>query len=184
MPTIALRLLLLALAATLVPPVYADPPAHAPAHGWRKKHDPDYAGYSGRTWSRDYGIVEGRCDARSLGESLGRSVGGAVGGQVGSGEGRNVAILIGEIIGESLGRRVLKDTPDVAGTDRACLAHALELARDGQRVAWTNPVNGTRYLLTPGRLDKRCRDFTLQIGRDRVQRRACLNPTGSWEMRY
>ena len=23
-------------------PVYADPPSHAPAHGWHKKHDPYY----------------------------------------------------------------------------------------------------------------------------------------------
>ena len=28
-------------------PAFADPPAHAPAHGWRKKNDPDYVGYTG-----------------------------------------------------------------------------------------------------------------------------------------
>ena len=28
--------------------VLASPPDWAPAHGWRKKNDPAYAGYSGR----------------------------------------------------------------------------------------------------------------------------------------
>ena len=28
----------------------ADPPKHAPAHGWRKKHDPYYVGFSGYRW--------------------------------------------------------------------------------------------------------------------------------------
>jgi len=34
-------------------PALADPPDHAPAHGWRKKHDPAYVGYTGREWERD-----------------------------------------------------------------------------------------------------------------------------------
>ena len=34
----------------------ATPPAHAPAHGWRAKHDPYYVGYTGNHWERDYGI--------------------------------------------------------------------------------------------------------------------------------
>jgi len=42
--------------------VMADPPAHAPAHGWRKKHDPYYVGYTGRQWADDYGVRSGRCD--------------------------------------------------------------------------------------------------------------------------
>ena len=45
----------------------ADPPSHAPAHGWRKKHDPYYEGYTGRKWADDYGVKSGRCDARRHG---------------------------------------------------------------------------------------------------------------------
>lgn len=52
--------LLLILAASLGTS-YADPPAHAPAHGWRKKHDPYYQGYSGYQWQRDYGVIRGEC---------------------------------------------------------------------------------------------------------------------------
>ena len=45
------------------PPIaYADPPAWAPAHGWRKKHDPYYQGYSGTQWEQDYGIINGQCN--------------------------------------------------------------------------------------------------------------------------
>ncbi|MEZ5628509.1 MAG: hypothetical protein R3E34_13455 [Rhodocyclaceae bacterium] len=68
------------LSATLVlpVPVLADPPAHAPAHGWRKKHDPDYIGYTGRKWERDYGILDGRCST----EAVGAVVGGVIGGHL------------------------------------------------------------------------------------------------------
>ena len=70
-------------------PVLADPPDHAPAHGWRKKHDPDYRGYrghGGREWERDYGVLNGRCSA----EAVGAVVGGAIGGVVGSGIGEGL----------------------------------------------------------------------------------------------
>ena len=35
------------LAFSFAAPVLADPPPWAPAHGWRKKHDPNYVGYTG-----------------------------------------------------------------------------------------------------------------------------------------
>ena len=40
----------------------ATPPSWAPAHGWRKKNDPAYAGYSGRSWNDDFGVQSGRCN--------------------------------------------------------------------------------------------------------------------------
>jgi len=46
---------LLALATMVALPAFAAPPPHAPAHGWRAKHDPYYVGYTGRHWSDDYG---------------------------------------------------------------------------------------------------------------------------------
>jgi surface antigen len=181
------------LGATIAAPAFADPPSHAPAHGWRKKNDPYYQGYSGKKWERDYGILEGRCDAKSLGETLGKSVGGSAGSKVGSGEVRDIAILAGEVLGEAIGRQLFKgsDIKDVAGTDRACLAQALELAKDGQMVAWTNPVDNARYLLTPQRAYQRdgrqCREFTLAIDsggrRQGTTRSACTTGAGAWEMR-
>ena len=53
--------------------VMADPPAHAPAHGWRKKNDPYYVGYTGRQWSDDYGVRSGHCDRDRAGAAVGRS---------------------------------------------------------------------------------------------------------------
>ena len=37
-----------ALTAAVPQGAYADPPPWAPAHGWRKKHDPNYVGYTGK----------------------------------------------------------------------------------------------------------------------------------------
>lgn len=65
------------------PAVYADPPPWAPAHGWRKKHDPYYVGYAGHQWPNDYGISSGRCNREAVGTALGGIVGGAIGSTVG-----------------------------------------------------------------------------------------------------
>ena len=73
----------------------ADPPDHAKAHGWRKKNDPRYVGYTGREWERDYGVLEGTCNRKEIGTVLGAVVGGAIGSQVGDGSGRTVAIIVG-----------------------------------------------------------------------------------------
>src|SRR6266702_330081 len=62
--------------------VVADPPPWAPAHGWRKKNDPNYVGYTGRKWDNDYGILDGRCDAAKVGTVLGGVAGGVIGSQV------------------------------------------------------------------------------------------------------
>src|SRR5690349_14982866 len=50
---------------------FADPPAHAPAHGWRKKHDPYYVGYTGVSWERDYDISSGRCNRQEIATVVG-----------------------------------------------------------------------------------------------------------------
>jgi len=53
----------LLVAAGLSVPAMADPPDHAPAHGWRKKHgrgdddDQGYEGYEGKHWDRDYAVL-------------------------------------------------------------------------------------------------------------------------------
>lgn len=184
------RIAIVLLSAAVTATAFADPPSHAPAHGWRKKHDPYYQGYSGKKWDKDYGILQGRCDAKSLGETLGKTVGGAIGAKVGDGQGREVAVIVGEILGQVVGNRVLGDMRDIDATDRACLAQALELAKGGQRVAWTNPVNKARYLLTPqgvtNRDGRQCRDFSVSVDnagrKETVTRSACASAAGSWEI--
>jgi surface antigen len=180
------RLLALPLAAALAlpaAPVFADPPPHAPAHGWRKKNDPNYVGYTGTAWPRDYGITAGRCQTDVILGVAGAAVGGAIGAQVGDGAGRTVAVLagaaLGAIVGASIGRSLDR-------TDEACIGHALELAAPGQTVRWTS-ATGVNYALTPVRSrGGDCREFKLTSaagGKSATGTRiACRGPDAVWKL--
>ena len=168
-------------------PVMADPPAHAPAHGWRKKHDPGYHGYrghSGREWDRDYGVLQGRCSADAVGAVIGGVIGGAVGSQVGEGDGRRIATVLGTVIGAVIGAKVARDITDL---DRACIGHALELSGDRHRVVWDNPKTRLHYELVPVRSfrdgGRTCREFDLIVDGARDRRSACGAGGGQWRMR-
>ena len=182
----AVTLLSLALAAPAVP-VQADPPAHAPAHGWRKKHDPSYDGYQGRGgrhWSRDYGILDGRCNVEAVGAVVGGVIGGAVGSQIGEGDGRRIATVLGSVIGAVLGAEVAREITDV---DRACIGHALELGGDSRRIAWDNPRTGLHYAVVPLRSFREggrdCREFDLIVDGRKARRSACDVGGGDWRTR-
>jgi surface antigen len=174
--------------ATVCLPALADPPDHAKAHGWRKKHDPAYVGYTGKQWERDYGIVEGRCNRDEIGTVLGAVVGGAIGSRVGEDSGRAVAIVIGSVLGAVIGREIGRDLDD---RDRACIGHSLELVKVGQSVRWANDRTHVSYLLTPlapGKGDANgCRRFNLKATLDGKARnsegRACRNADGTWTMK-
>src|SRR5262245_15623667 len=125
--------ILLAATLSFATGVFADPPSHAPAHGWRKKHDPYYVGYTGRQWDHDYGIVEGHCNREEIATAVGAVIGGVIGSQVGDDSGRVVAIVVGTVIGAAIGHAIGRELDD---RDRACVGHALELASDGQSVRW------------------------------------------------
>lgn len=172
--------LLMAAATTAI----ADPPDHAKAHGWRKKHDPEYVGYTGRAWERDYGILEGTCNRKEVGTVLGAVVGGALGSQIGSDSKRAVAIIVGSVIGAAIGREIGRDLDD---TDRGCVGHALELGRDGERVRWLNESSGVNYILAPlgaFKAGDSCRSYTLTATRGAISRktdgRACRASDGTW----
>lgn len=164
---------------------FAEPPDHAKAHGWRKKNDPSYVGYTGRTWERDYGILEGNCNRKEIGTVLGAVVGGAIGSQVGDGSGRTVAIIVGSVIGAAIGREIGRDLDE---GDRACVGHALELAKDGQRVRWVNEKTGVTYVLAPLAASKRgdaCRSYKLTASRagksTTSDGKACRASDGTWK---
>jgi len=165
----------------------ADPPAHAPAHGWRKKHDPNYVGYTGRQWSRDYGVVEGTCNRKAIGTVLGAAVGGAIGSRVGEGTTRTVAIIVGGVLGAVIGREIGRDMDE---SDRGCFGHGLELVQDGHDLRWRNDSTGVSYVLTPLAGTKgggaACRDFRLKSslnGKSSVkQGKACRSGEGVWSM--
>lgn len=163
----------------------ADPPDHAKAHGWRKKNDPNYVGYTGRAWERDYGVLEGTCNRKEIGTVLGAVVGGAIGSQVGDGSGRTVAIIVGSILGAAIGREVGGDLDE---GDRGCMGHALELGKDGQRVRWLNDRTGVSYLITPRGTAKAgdlCRSYQLTATRSGKSQtsdgRACRASDGTWK---
>ena len=96
--------LALIVAAGLAAPVVADPPDHAPAHGWRRKqNNQDYEGYEGKHWDRDYAVLSGRCDRHAVATAIGGVVGGVIGSQVAQPENRTIATIVGAAVGALIG---------------------------------------------------------------------------------
>jgi surface antigen len=165
-------------------PLLADPPAHAPAHGWRKKHDADYVGYTGAHWEHDYDILAGNCDREAIGAVLGAAVGGAIASRVGE---RPVATLIGAVAGAVIGAKVARELDEA---DRGCFGHALEIGEVGRTVGWTNISTGVRYELSPrdghDRNGVACREFmlaTVVSGKKSSSTGiACQSQPGVWEI--
>src|SRR5687768_14452658 len=155
------RFLPAALIALLVAaPVLADPPPWAPAHGWRKKNDPNYVGYTGKSWERDYGVLDGRCNTAAVGAVLGGVTGAVIGSRTSDAQERPIAIILGTAIGAVIGAKIGEEIDD---RDRACMGHALELAGEKKTVRWTNKSTGVTYRLTPtrnaGTAQRPCREF-------------------------
>lgn len=166
-------------------PALSDPPDHAKAYGWRKKHDPRYVGYTGREWERDYGVREGSCNRKEIGTVVGAVAGGAIGSQIGDGTGRTIAIIAGAVLGGLVGREIGEDLDEA---DRGCFGHALELAEPGRPVHWINDRTHVDYVLTPLGSDdsKNCRKFKLKAKSGKKSKtsegRACRDGDGIWRM--
>lgn len=166
---------------------YGDPPPWAPAHGWRKKNDPYYTGYTGKRWDKHYGVIDGRCNREAVGAVIGAAAGGVIGSRVAKGEDRPIAILVGTVAGAVIGAKIGRD---IDQTDRACIGHALELAGDKKRVRWSSADKKATYLLTPVRgFDHKgvnCREFDLRVtsgGREETRRtKACPSGNGTWRV--
>jgi surface antigen len=174
------------VALALSAPVLAEPPPHAKAHGWRKKNDPAYAGFRGKTWERDYGVVSlGRCNTDAVLGVAGAAIGGIIGAQVAedSGTDRAIAVIVGSAIGAVVGAKIGRQ---IDRTDQACIGHALELAGAGKTVRWDN--GGVAYELTPTRdIGTSCREFKLNATRgdlrEATTRIACTSGNGAWELK-
>jgi surface antigen len=182
----SIRAVMTLLALCLVAmPSPAQPPDHAKAHGWRKKNDPNYVGYTGKKWQRDYGVVAGRCNSAQVGAVLGGAAGAVIGAKVGGREDRPVAIILGTTIGAVIGAKIGQTIDD---GDRGCMGHALELAGERKTVVWTNKMTGVTYRMTPTRNFKQgneaCREFTTAVSagkkRDSVKGVACRSGEGEW----
>ena len=129
----------------------ADPPAHAPAHGWRKKHDPEYTGYSGVRWQTDYEVTTGHCNREAIAAVVGGVVGGAIAHRVAD-ENPVVATIVGAAIGALIGSKIGEKLDEA---DKGCVGHALELAKPGQVVTWVNASTGVRYEMSPAAIGLR-----------------------------
>ncbi|WP_425449994.1 RT0821/Lpp0805 family surface protein [Virgifigura deserti] len=185
----AFAVVMIALCAMLwsVPPVQADPPPWAPAHGHRaknkhkKKHDHDVV------YVAPFDIDLGRCNRELLGSVLGGVAGGAIGSTIGSGDGRTVAIVGGTIIGVIVGGSIGRAMDQV---DQNCVGQILEHAPDGRTVAW-NEQGGPAYQVTPVKTFQTqsgtyCRDYTTSAviagERQQLYGTACRQPDGSWQL--
>lgn len=165
----------------------ADPPRHAPAHGWRKQHDPYYVGYSGKHWAHDFEILSGHCNREAVATVLGGVVGAVIGSQVAEPENRTVATIIGAAAGALIGNRI---GHSLDAADRSCVGHSLEVGRTGQQIAWANESTGVNYEMTLGSDRERdhatCREFTLVAvaDKERSSRRglACQSRPGVWQI--
>jgi surface antigen len=163
----------------------AEPPAHAPAHGWRKKNDPEYVGYTGTKWSRDYDVSTGRCNREEIGAVLGGAIGGVIANR-NSDEHRIVATIIGAAAGALIGAKIGRELDEA---DRGCMGHVLEIGEPGRRVVWANTRTGVSYVLVPGEgrkvKGKPCRQFTLTATRGKVKEEkrgtACQVGVGEWK---
>jgi surface antigen len=176
------------ISAVLVPvPSPAEPPPHAKAHGWRKKNDPNYVGYTGKKWEKDYGIIEGTCNTAAVGAVVGAVVGGVVGSRAEK-ENRPVAMVLGTAIGAVIGAKIGEK---IDQSDRGCMGHSLELASVKKTVVWTNSTTGVTYRLTPTRNftegNQPCREFTTELAsgkgkkkNDKVSGVACRRANGEW----
>ena len=184
----------LALAAMIAAgPAFADPPHHAPAHGYYKddhdhdrkkdkkhKHAKHYQGKTGVVYVHDYGISSGRCNRDEIGAVVGGVAGAVIGSRVADREDRVVGMVVGGVLGAVLGHAIGDSMDD---RDRACMGHALELGRPGVPVEWRH--DGRHYHFTPrGEASGGCRHATMVIdGRRPHDVLACPAGRGEWTFR-
>lgn len=185
---------------------YADPPPWAPAHGYRNKHhhgdrhedrddeddDDDRRGVivvpAQPVYVAPYGIAQGTCNRKLLGQVLGGAAGAAIGSQIGGGRGNTAAIIGGSILGVIVGGNIGQSMDRV---DQGCVGQILEHAPDGRSVAWTDPNNGGQYQVRPDKPFKNrdgqyCRQYITNAVIDGYSRQvtgvACRQPNGAWQM--
>ncbi|MDA1323152.1 MAG: RT0821/Lpp0805 family surface protein [Proteobacteria bacterium] len=120
------------------------------------------------------------------GSVIGAVLGGLTGNAIVRGRGRGPAILVGGVLGAIIGGSI-GDSMDRA--DRLHTHNALETAKSGQRVTWTNPGTGADYTVTPTRTYQRengqyCRDFKswgwIDGYEEELHGTACRASDGTW----
>lgn len=188
--------------AFVAPPVSADPPPWAPAHGYRAKKGQGAHKHKNKKWRKqesraEYvlppGLQNGRCrpglfDPRVVGGVIGAAAGGYAGSKFGKGDGKLAATalgtLVGAVIGHAVGDRLAQD-------EDICFSQTFEHVPDRETIVWTDRSHGAQYQVTPQKTIKTasgeyCREYTAKalVGSKPVDTygTACRQPDGSWKL--
>src|SRR5688572_20363890 len=94
------------LATLLAAPAMADPPAHAPAHGYRNKEARKFRGYTGTEWPEDYGVSSGRCNTDTVLTVIGAAGGAIIANRTADRDNRAIATVLGAVIGGVIGNKI------------------------------------------------------------------------------
>jgi uncharacterized protein YcfJ len=96
-------------AVALSAPVLADPPSHAPAHGYYKKRAPQALRLDTRVWRGDDGKYYCKRDDGTTGLIIGAAVGGLAGNEIAGRGDKLLGTLLGAAGGALLGREIDRD---------------------------------------------------------------------------
>jgi surface antigen len=180
----ALRIMSIALlSVALCAPAAADPPDHAPAHGYRKKEARRYRGYTGKEWQEDYGIQGGRCNTDTVLAAIGAAGGAVIANRTADRDNRVIATIMGAIVGGVIGNEIGEKIDE---GDRACMGHALEVGAMGRNITWTNSRTHVEHTLRPVKdLQGGCRLFEYRAGaKGKLSRMtACRDASAAWVIR-
>ncbi len=126
-----------------------------------------------------------------VGTIVGGAAGAVAGSNLGKGKGRYAAIAVGTLLGAAMGQSIgaTFDRVDQMYHEQTA-QKALETARSGTTLAWSNPDSGHSGTVTPiNVLEKApgqyCREYrqTVKIG-DKTEEligTACRQPDGTWK---
>lgn len=160
----------------------------------------EFVGFSGRRWSTDYGITQGRCDHARILLVTGDARRDLVAEHETHLRNRTVGVIGAPGSAILLSTRPLRSGAQPDQRDRACIGHLLELGSIDREVSWLNPATRTHFVATladePGPAGAlRCRVLLLTAlpsgrapaapaGRIRPERLiACQTGAGVWSLR-
>ncbi|HEX4844285.1 MAG TPA: hypothetical protein VFV57_11485 [Limnobacter sp.] len=137
-------------------------------------HAKTFIGYTGKSWSNDYGVLRGQCDTQAV--QLEGLNGGIVNGMAKVEVTPTFVALFPNVT----------DAPQAHQIDAHCFGHTLELVPAGQAVRWRNPASGAGVYLSPGAKSDTCRSYlgvTFTNGEKKKFRgEACADQAGQWRI--
>jgi surface antigen len=153
---------------------------------WHRRQDHSRVVYHNTHNTRVAQSSYHRGNKSTAGTVIGAVLGGLTGNAIVRGRGKVPAILAGGVLGAIIGGSI-GDSMDK--TDHIQTHNALETAKSGQRVTWTNPDTGADYTVTPTRTYQRengeyCRDFKswgwIDGYEEELHGTACRASDGTW----